>query len=381
MRKPVLASTTIVVLAAACSIREPSTRSDAVSAPVATFLHAGYGAGPVVFTDAGGHVLEERRYEPFGTPVDARVHGVSGGPDLVARDLNPLNKRTDAATGWSDHGARWLAPETGRWQSPDPIVVGPDANFMAMPWALHPYQYVHQNPVAFWDPDGRCSAPTLGPGQVGICIEAYIARSSVITMPIPLLDPEFGGDSPTAHIGIGKGDNRGPSGTDASLTAKIQQQITLDLQTGKIVNTTMIANSQALHITRRASGSSVLGDFDVDAARNISFTAGGHAVNGFSSLPGGPAGSIDYRFRFTIDAHGDAMLDWGVHKGFPSYSAYAYKHDASGKLRTQTLHESRERALEDLTVMFNGVDPFEIMNGLQPTKRGSVNTLTTKDPH
>ena len=80
---------------------------------------------------------------------------MTGGPDLVTRDLNPLNKRTDVATGWSDHGARWMAPETGRWLSPDPPVIGPDAKFMAAPWALHPFQYVNQNPVMYWDPDGR----------------------------------------------------------------------------------------------------------------------------------------------------------------------------------------------------------------------------------
>jgi RHS repeat-associated protein len=124
-----------------------------------SFVHSGFGAGPVVFTDGSGHLLEERRYEPFGAPIDARIQTSSGPvvghPDTVARDLNELNKRTDAATGWSDHGARWLAPETGRWLTTDPLVIGPNPSFMAAPWALHPYQYVNQNPVAYWDPDGR----------------------------------------------------------------------------------------------------------------------------------------------------------------------------------------------------------------------------------
>jgi hypothetical protein len=26
---------------------------------------------------------------------------------------------------------------------------------MLQPWALHPYQYVDQNPIAYWDPDGK----------------------------------------------------------------------------------------------------------------------------------------------------------------------------------------------------------------------------------
>jgi RHS repeat-associated protein len=116
-------------------------------------------AGPTLFTDASGAVVEERRFEPFGTPIDARKKVgsgyVVGDADFVARDLNDLNKRTDVATGWSYHGARWLAPETARWLTPDPPVKAPDPKFMEQPWALNPYQYVEQNPVAYWDPDGR----------------------------------------------------------------------------------------------------------------------------------------------------------------------------------------------------------------------------------
>jgi RHS repeat-associated protein len=122
-------------------------------------MHVGFAAGPVVFTDRAGHLVEERRYEPFGAPLDARTatgNGiVLGPPDLVDRDLNILDKRTEAATGWSDHGARWYSPETARWATTDPLVVGPDAKMMTAPWALHPYQYAQQNPSAYWDPDGR----------------------------------------------------------------------------------------------------------------------------------------------------------------------------------------------------------------------------------
>jgi RHS repeat-associated protein len=152
-----------VLLATACSGPRTATRGQATVTPVATFLHTGFAAGPALFTDATGHLIEERRYEPFGVAIDARFQsgGITsvGAPDFTARDLNGLNKRTDVATGWSDHGARWTAPETGRWLTPDPPVMGPDARFMDAPWALHPYQYVNQNPVAYWDPDGSDPAP------------------------------------------------------------------------------------------------------------------------------------------------------------------------------------------------------------------------------
>jgi len=131
----------------------------AEAAFTATFLHAGFDAGPVIFTDGAGKLIEERRYEPFGVPIDARfADDTVRPPDVAARDLNPLAKRTEPATGWSDHGARWLAPEAARWLAPDPAIAVPDPKFMDAPWALHPYQYVDQNPVTFWDPDGRAPA-------------------------------------------------------------------------------------------------------------------------------------------------------------------------------------------------------------------------------
>lgn len=151
-----------LLLATACSAPRITTRGQATTVPVATFMHTGFGAGPALFTDATGHLIEERRYEPFGVPIDAHFQSggtnTTGAPDFTARDLNWLNQRTEAATGWSDHGARWMAPETGRWLTPDPLVMAPDIKFMGAPWALHPYQYVNQNPVAYWDPDGRDTA-------------------------------------------------------------------------------------------------------------------------------------------------------------------------------------------------------------------------------
>jgi RHS repeat-associated protein len=156
---------TCVVISLSCASGTLATHTSALwGTPTATYFHAGVGAGPVVFTNDQGHLLEERRYEPYGVAIDARIRVGStyqvSAPDLAARDLNALNKRTDVATGWSDHGARWLAPETGRWLTTDPPVTGPDPQFMEAPWSLHPYQYVEQNPVRFWDPDGRQPSTT-----------------------------------------------------------------------------------------------------------------------------------------------------------------------------------------------------------------------------
>ncbi|NVJ09683.1 DUF5615 family PIN-like protein [Myxococcus sp. AM001] len=124
------------------------------------YFHGGVGAGPVLISRQDGSVLEERRYEPFGAPIDAYREWPGGSAELgdidhVGEPLNVLNKLTEAHTGWSDHGARWMAPETARWLTPDPPVKGPEPHFLSSPWDLHPYQYVRQNPMLYWDPDGR----------------------------------------------------------------------------------------------------------------------------------------------------------------------------------------------------------------------------------
>jgi RHS repeat-associated protein len=112
-----------------------------------------------LFTGDDGHIVSERRFEPFGVPIDAlretSTGTVVGAVDFAALDANSMAKRTDPATGWSYHGARWMAPSTGRWLTPDPPVKAPDPKFLGRPWSLHPYQYVDQNPTLFWDPDGN----------------------------------------------------------------------------------------------------------------------------------------------------------------------------------------------------------------------------------
>jgi RHS repeat-associated protein len=124
-----------------------------------TYFHQGVSPGPTLMTREDGTVLEERRYEPFGEELDAyrEVGGTGsiGSIDYTVDSHNILNKQTDSTTGWSYHGARWMAPETARWLTPDPPVKAPDPKLVLNPSSAHPYQYVGQNPIAFWDPDGR----------------------------------------------------------------------------------------------------------------------------------------------------------------------------------------------------------------------------------
>lgn len=165
-----LGATLVTFLSAGCNTQGMATQVAAVRVTSAvTYYHHAIGAGPTVLTREDGTVLEERRFEPYGAAIDAarEVGGATtvGDIDLAADPHNALGKLSDPSTGWSDHGARWTAPETGRWLTPDPPVRAPSAKHLASPWELHPYQFVNQNPVLYWDPDGRDSSAIAGLGS------------------------------------------------------------------------------------------------------------------------------------------------------------------------------------------------------------------------
>lgn len=109
------------------------------------YFHQGLSAGPFLITGSTGAIKDERRFEPFGQPIDG---------DLKVDPFNNLNKETNLETGWSYHGARWMAPQTGRWLTPDPPVKAPDPKALKSPWDLHPFQYARHNPTQFWDSNG-----------------------------------------------------------------------------------------------------------------------------------------------------------------------------------------------------------------------------------
>jgi len=119
------------------------------------YFHHGVAAGPVLTTNADGTLREERRYEPFGQPVNANLGGTIGPVDFRREQQNSLGKLTNPNTGWSYHGARWMQPQTARWTAPDPAVKGPREDAISRPAALNPYAYVRQAPTLFWDADGN----------------------------------------------------------------------------------------------------------------------------------------------------------------------------------------------------------------------------------
>lgn len=122
----------------------------------AIYLHSAFAPGPALITGEAGEVVSERRFEPFGAPLEESRDGtVMDGIDFSVDPFSSVNQPTDVVTGLTFHGARWLSPMSGRWLTPDPPVKAPNVRWSAQPESLNPYQYVNNNPMTFWDPDGR----------------------------------------------------------------------------------------------------------------------------------------------------------------------------------------------------------------------------------
>jgi hypothetical protein len=79
-----------------------------------------------------------------------------------------------------------------------------------------PYAYVENNPVYNTDPTGKCSPPKgLEAGQVGVCIDAFIAAARL--------------------GGVGFGDNRQFTSNDSDMTARVSFKAIFDAGSGRVV--------------------------------------------------------------------------------------------------------------------------------------------------
>jgi RHS repeat-associated protein len=101
-------------------------------------------------------------------PIDALREELPGEPSVesngfFAREAyGALEKQHDHTTGYTHHTARWMAPQLGRWLSPDPLfVLAPEKSFDS-PGEANPYGYAANNPAMLTDPSGMV---TFIPGE------------------------------------------------------------------------------------------------------------------------------------------------------------------------------------------------------------------------
>ena len=108
------------------------------------YLHGDYLGSTSLTTDAGGAVVAEGRYLPFG--------GSRWTSGSVVTDFGFTGQREESSLGLYDYNARMYSASLGRFISADSIV--PDGT---NPQAWNRYAYVLNNPLGYVDPSGHCS--------------------------------------------------------------------------------------------------------------------------------------------------------------------------------------------------------------------------------
>jgi len=101
---------------------------------------------PIMITDVSGNVKKQKKYEAFGNLIwSSGTH--EDNREFTSKEKDP--------TGFHYFGARYYYGDIGRFLSPDPHTVMPGNIDLSNPQELNPYVYCYNNPLTFYDPDGK----------------------------------------------------------------------------------------------------------------------------------------------------------------------------------------------------------------------------------
>ena len=247
-------------------------------------------------------------------------------------------KERDSESGNDYFGARYYASSMGRFLSPDwsskeePVPYAKLDN----PQTLNLYNYMRNNPLGGTDPDGHCSSPSVGKGQVGVCVDYYISTKTV--------DPHGLGS-------LGLGDNRGPTGDDTE--SRYRVEIKLVVEDGQLVHS--VQETDEPGISKTKIGPSLVGDEKTTTSTSVDDNGSMHidlqttAINGYqkAGVPGAPPGQIEGDVKLVVTPDGKVGTDAGGSRtAFPALEIYKYQ---SGQSPTQILNMPQSSDSKDLT--------------------------------
>jgi hypothetical protein len=152
----------------------------------------------------------------------------------------------------------------------------------------------------------------VGKGQVGICIDLYIAAKNIKA--------------------VGQGDGRGPAANDPKATYRVELKLVADPKTGKVSVVKDDAGvSKALGGLFQNKGTSVTNPISptTDDKGNTHFNITNTALNGLHDLPGAPKDTIKTSIDMQITPDGKVGVEGGLRTAYPSLEIYRY--DEAGK--------------------------------------------------
>nr|MBI1229715.1 hypothetical protein [Cytophagales bacterium] len=126
-----------------------------------------------IVTSTTSPIVQETHYDPWGLELSGigfQYSGIKANKYLY----NGKELQTDLNLNLYDYGARFYDPAIGSWTSMDPLV--------EMYQSFSPYNYVLNNPIKNFDPDGRIVGTLIGGivGAVGGAANAYIKGEDVL---------------------------------------------------------------------------------------------------------------------------------------------------------------------------------------------------------
>jgi RHS repeat-associated protein len=327
---------------------------------------------PRMIFDKTGSLANARRHDylPFGEELFAGQGGRAltqgyNGSDGVRQKFT--QKERDIETGLDYFGARYYSPTQGRFTSSDKPFAD---QFQANPQSWNSYSYVRNSPCTNKDVKGRCSAPAgLQPGQVGICIEAFIATKT----------------AKKYHLS-GRGDGRSFSGDDESLTARVRTDIivertagnskTFDVMQKTTAGTTLVDNPTLIGpalIPAKGSADTKLNgqrqDTDgtsaiiapIDKDGMVSFNISTIGRNGVDTASGvNVMGEIKFSLNLIVNSNtGQVGIGPGSSAtGYPTMAVYSYVFDGKNVVTT-TIKEIPEGSPGDLDKPMKAIDPVK----------------------
>lgn len=166
---------------------------------VRTWLHGNELGHITLLTDAAGVLAGSRHLQPFGEDAG---QGTAGATVPYAFGAQML----DDVSGLYHFGARYYAPEIGRFVSPDPLyLLSPELALQA-PGLLNPYAYGLNNPMIYADPSGLSPVGAALGGLVGGALGALVF---VVTSGNPIAAGLVGGFAGGAVAGAIDGGVKG----------------------------------------------------------------------------------------------------------------------------------------------------------------------------
>jgi RHS repeat-associated protein len=258
-----------------------------------------------IVASAAGTVEEESDYYPFGTEA------IVTGPGT--NELKFTGKRRDMESQLDYFGARYYSNWSGRFETPD-IPFADQHRENPQSWNL--YAYSLNNPLKFVDPTGRCNAPAVGTGQVGICVDTWIKRDW------------FNG------IGRGDGKNRAPVANDPKSSFRSEEKWVIDFNAHKIVGHEVNAHRSGVfsdNFGPKGTVDSSAENQHVDSQGNFYFRDHLEGQNGFGEAISG-FGPIQHDIVFKISPGGTIDIDAAQRKAFPSLEIWSYDEKGNASL-------------------------------------------------